>query len=50
MLISDASPKGQIFELSALDNYGYCQTYVLLMFLAREFFALKALDGMFFTF
>ena len=34
-----------IFELSALHDYGYSQTkfYVLLMFLARELLALKAL-------
>ena len=29
MLISDAAPKGLIFELSALHDYGYWQTYVL---------------------
>ena len=27
MLISDAAPKGLIFELSPLHGYGYCQTY-----------------------
>ena len=40
MLISDAAPEGLIFELSALHDYGYGQTYVLLMFLKREFLAL----------
>ena len=39
-LISDAAPKGLIFELSALHGYGYCQTYVLLIFLARKILAL----------
>ena len=37
MVISDAAPKGLIFELSALHDYGYGQTYVLLIFLTREF-------------
>ena len=37
MLISDAAPKGLIFELSASHDYGYCQTYVLLIFFTRVF-------------
>ena len=41
---NDAARKGLIFELSALHDYGYSQTYVLLMFLTREFF------GLFFSF
>ena len=49
MLISDAAPKGLIFELSALHDY-YYQTYVLLIFLTREFLALQALDRMIFSF
>ena len=40
MQINDAAPKGLIFELSALHDYGYCQTYVLLIFLTRGFLAL----------
>ena len=40
MLINDATPKGLIFELSALHNYGYSQTYVSLIFFAKEFLAL----------
>ena len=40
MLISNAAPKGLIFELSTLHDYGYCQNYVLLTFLARDFLAL----------
>ena len=39
MLINDAAPKGLIYELSALHDYGYSQTYVLLIFLTREFLA-----------
>ena len=39
MLISDAGPKGLIFELSALHDYSYCQTYVILIFLTKEFLA-----------
>ena len=37
---NDAARKGLIFELSALHDYGYSQTYVLLIFFAREFLAL----------
>ena len=40
MLIRDAAPKGLIFELSALHDYSYCQTYILLIFLTREFLAM----------
>ena len=40
MLINDATPKGLIFELSALHDYSYSQTYVFLIFLAKEFLAL----------
>ena len=40
MAIDDAAPKGLIFELLALHDYGYSQTYVLLIFLTREFLAL----------
>ena len=40
MLISDAAPKGLIFELSALHDYGYCQTYVFFIFFTREVLAL----------
>ena len=36
MPIDDAAPKGLIFELSALHDYGYSQTHVLLTFLTRE--------------
>ena len=44
MQIIDAAPKGLIFELPALYDYGYYQTYVLLIFLTREFLVLSALD------
>ena len=37
---NDAARKGLIFELSALHDYGYSQTYVLLIFFTREFLAL----------
>ena len=40
MQISDTAPKGLIFELSAVHDYGYWQTYVLLIFLTREFVTL----------
>ena len=38
--VSDAAHKRLIFELSALHDYGYSQTYILLMFFTREFLAL----------
>ena len=40
MPTDDAAPKRLIFELPALHNYGYSQTYILLIFLTREFLAL----------
>ena len=40
MPIDDAAPKGLIFELSVLHDYGYSQTYVLLIILTWEFLAL----------
>ena len=38
MPTDDAAPKGLIFELSALYDYGYCQTYVLLIFFGKRVF------------
>ena len=40
MPMNDATPKELIFELSALHDYGYSQTYILLIFFTREFLAL----------
>ena len=40
MLINNAAPKGVIFELSALHDYGYSQTNVLLISFTRKFVAL----------
>ena len=40
MSTDDAAPQGLIFELSALHDYGYSQTYVLKPMLTREFLAL----------
>ena len=39
MQVSDVAPNGLIFELSSLHDCGYCQSYVLLIFLTREFLA-----------
>ena len=50
MPINDVAPKGLIFELSALHDYGYSQTYVLWIFLTRVFLALQALNRLFFSF
>ena len=40
MPINNAAPKGVIFELSALHDYGYSQTNVLLISFTRKFVAL----------
>ena len=37
MLINDATPKGLIFELSALHDYGYSQTCFFDIFSKRVF-------------
>ena len=50
MPINNAAPKGVIFELSALHDYGYSQTNVLLIFFTREFVALQPLNRLFFFF
>ena len=44
MAIDDAAPNGLIFELSALHDYGYSKTNVLLIFSTREFLPLYALN------
>ena len=44
MAIDDAAPNGLIFELSALHDYGYSKTNVLLIFSTREFLSLYALN------
>ena len=50
MPMNDAAPKELIFELSALHDYGYSQTYILLIFFIREFLALKPLNRLLFLF
>ena len=50
MPMNDATPKELIFELSALHDYGYSQTYILLIFFIREFLALKPLNRLLFLF
>ena len=42
--VNDAAHKRLIFELSALHDYGYSETYILLIFFTREFLALKPLN------
>ena len=44
MAIDDAAPKGLIFELLALHDYGYSKTTFLLIFSTREFLPLYALN------
>ena len=50
MPTDDAASKGLIYELLSLHDYGYSQTYILLIFLTREFLVLQVLNRLSFLF
>ena len=47
MLINDATPKGLIFELSALHDYSYSQTYVFFDIFSKRVFGFIAKKSIF---
>ena len=50
MPLNDAAPKGLIFELSALHDYGYSQTCAILIFFTRNILVLQPLNLLIFSF